>query len=340
MQSPAHDFGRAWGSCACGVFLGSGGGGSVCGGLRRRRSSAWSTAAGHGRSRPGEGGAVFAAAEGALAEWFWVSRRRAAAPGPGLGCRGWPVGSACTGVACAAWLTGGALVMGGGAARGGAGLSGGPGSRHLLVRGGVLFGGRSVGSRGRSPAGGFGRAWGSCVCGVFAGHASECGVLMAGGAGGGAGPRGGGLPEAVRRGGRGTGVRGPDSFRVGADSRRRPGGGPPTGRRPGRLPMSRCGFPPRDPAGRLREQRLNRCVTAVQLSKTSRTRRTTAVCGLPGQRTVGRAAQSFPTYVPRQRNSEEVPQDILRCQPTPPKTLPDIVNLDRRTPSMVTFTSL
>jgi len=65
-----------------------------------------------------------------------------------------------------------------------------------------------------------------------------------------------------------------------------------------------------------------------------------SVCGLPGQRTVGRAAQSFPKHVSRQRISEEVPQDIPRCQFAPPKTLPDIANLDLRTPSMVTFTSL
>ena len=106
--------------------------------------------------------------------------------------------------------------------------------------------------------------------------------------------------------------------------------------------MSRCGFPPRDPAGRLREQRLNRCLSVLPLSRRVELDVLihAVVCDLPGQRTLGRAAQSFPVYVPRQRNSEEVPQDILRCQETPPKTLPDIVNLDLRTPSMVTFTSL
>ncbi|AKZ55812.1 exported protein of unknown function [Streptomyces ambofaciens ATCC 23877] len=55
-------------------------------------------------------------------------------------------------------------------------------------------------------------------------------------------------------------------------------------------------------------------------------------CGLPGQRTTGRAAQSFPVYVSRQRSSGKVPQDVPRCQVAPPKTLPDIANLDLRTP--------
>ncbi|GAA1013761.1 hypothetical protein GCM10009564_41470 [Streptomyces thermogriseus] len=53
-------------------------------------------------------------------------------------------------------------------------------------------------------------------------------------------------------------------------------------------------------------------------------------CGLPGQRTHGRAAQSFPLYLPRQRISEEVPQDIPGCRSAPPKTLPDNDNRQLR----------
>lgn len=114
-----------------------------------------------------------------------------------------------------------------------------------------------------------------------------------------------------------TGKPKPPAQALHRQSGRRPDVSPPTGRRPGRLPMSRCGFPPRDPAGRFRGQRLNslcRCAVVVRLSclrlsTTSRTRRTTA-CAICRDAHAGRAAQSFPVYVPRQRISEEVPQDI------------------------------
>ncbi|MBP5867414.1 hypothetical protein F3K24_07875 [Streptomyces sp. LBUM 1485] len=94
----------------------------------------------------------------------------------------------------------------------------------------------------------------------------------------------------------------------------------PTGRRAGRLPMSRCGFPPRDPAGRLVDQRLNRCAGRAEAGLLCM--KLLCVRGgvrSAGTRTYGRAAQSSPVHVPRQRNSGNVPQDIPRCQSRPPR---------------------
>ncbi|GED86918.1 hypothetical protein TNCT6_40030 [Streptomyces sp. 6-11-2] len=144
-------------------------------------------------------------------------------------------------------------------------------------------------------------------------------------------------PEAYRHGNGPQRKRGPEEDRgskaakeaEGAPARRSPHG--PTTRAPSHVPVR---IPPTGSGRAFKDQRLNRCEHNEQNSSHL------VLVRSAGTRTRGRAAQSSPVYVPRQRTSEEVPQDIPRCRSAPPKTLPDIANLDLRTPSMVTFTSL